>query len=72
VIVRFPPGKALVVKVACPLDTLALLSRFAPSKNCTLPVGAAPLVAMVAVKVTACPSADGFGLLEIDTKGVGT
>jgi hypothetical protein len=66
-IARFPPGNAFVVNIACPPDTPALPSSFAPSKNCTVPVGPGevgrpPLVPMEAVKVTACPSAEGFGL----------
>ena len=46
------------------LATLSVPSEVSPSKNSTLPVGAAdPLTALtIAVKVTASPYVEGFGL----------
>src|SRR5215469_18353049 len=66
--VWLPPPSALVVKLACPPDTVPVPSSFVPSKNCTVPVGdgapeAPPLVLICAVKVTACPRDEGFRLL---------
>jgi len=59
VIVCVPCASAEVVSVATlPPPTAAVPRLLAPSKNCTVPVGVAPLT--VAVNVTDWPSVDGF------------
>ena len=50
-------------RVACPepFKVCAEPKLFAPSLNCTLPVGVPVPVLTVAVSVTDCPTVDGFG-----------
>src|SRR4051812_49127635 len=65
------PGKVVVVKVACPPEMLPLPSTLPPSRNWMDPVGApefGPSPLIKAVKVTACPRTDGFGLLLTDNE----
>src|ERR1041385_3068040 len=50
-----------VVNTACPdAFTVPVPKLVFPSKNVTVPVGTAPDPETVAVKVTACPNADGL------------
>ena len=54
-----PGGSEFVVKVATPPDRVPVPNRVLPLLNFTVPVGVAPELT-VAVKVTACPTPDGF------------
>jgi len=50
-----------VVNTACPdASSVPVPMLVFPSKNVTVPVGTPPAPETVAVKVTACPNADGF------------
>ena len=55
-----PLDSADVVKLACPLLSVAEPSAVAPSLNVTVPVAVPLLAATLAVKVTAWPTVDGF------------
>ena len=60
VILCEPAAREFVVKVATPPDKVAVPSTVLPVLNFTVPVGTAVLELTVAVKVTLCPTADGF------------
>jgi hypothetical protein len=62
VIARVPTANLDVAKVATPPLILTDLIHFVPSLKPTLPVAVGPADVTVAVKVTACPDCEGFGL----------
>ena len=53
---------AEVVNVAVPPASVPVPSTVVPARNSTLPEGVGPLELTVAVKVIACPKAEGFRL----------
>src|SRR5438128_2710780 len=62
-----PASSLVVVKLAFPPTSVTVASTVAPSRNVTVPVGVAVAGATgltVAVSVTACPPADGLGVVE--------
>jgi len=61
VIVLDPAGRLDVVNVATPPLSAAVPSVVAPFLNVTVPVGTPAEELTVAVNVTDCPKADGFG-----------
>jgi hypothetical protein len=62
-IVWLPTASAAVLKEACPAPSTATFdaSTVEPSANVTVPVGAPPLPATVAVNVAVWPRVEGFG-----------
>src|SRR5712671_6674743 len=62
VIACVPTASLDFVSLATPPLTVAAPIEVAPSRNFTLPVGAGPALVTWAVKVTACPNCEGFGL----------
>jgi hypothetical protein len=61
---------AVVVKVACPEETVPVPICVAPSKKVTVPVGGTACEAMVAVKVTAFARKTGFAFEVSPSEGV--
>src|SRR6266849_5548654 len=58
-----PTASVDLVSLATPLPfDVADPIPVVPSRNFTLPVGAGPVLVTGAVKVTACPNCEGFGL----------
>ena len=55
-----PAEREFVVNVATPPDKVAVPSTVLPVLNFTVPVGTAVPELTVAVKVTFCPTVDGF------------
>ena len=60
-IVCEPAARVLVVRVAVPLESVAVPLGDPPSKNVTVPVGVPPFPATVAINVLLCPYTEGLG-----------